>query len=212
VSPSEAKPVASGADAPEALGVGGPRSEATRRGILEAARAIFATHGYEQTTIRAVAAQVGIDASMVMRYFGSKAGLFAVAASVNLEPPDLGSVPARRRGELLLRSFVDRWESDPSGDTLVLLLRTAVTDDAVAAQVQASVNRLVAAPVAALGGKDADRRSALITTQLLGLVVARYILRQEPLASVPVDEIVADIAPTIQRYLTQPLAGPIARP
>jgi AcrR family transcriptional regulator len=212
VRPGEARPVPSGADAPQALGTGGPRSEATRRGILEAARAIFATHGYEQTTIRAVAAQVGIDASMVMRYFGSKAGLFAAAASVNLEPPDLGSVPVRRRGELLLRSFVDRWETGPSGDTLVLLLRTAVTDDAVAAQVQATVNRLVAAPVAALGVTEADRRSALITTQLLGLVVARYILRQEPLASIPVEEIVANIAPTIQRYLTQPLAGPTARP
>jgi AcrR family transcriptional regulator len=204
--PSEARFVASGADAPGALGVGGPRSEATRRAILEAARAIFATRGYEQTTIRAVAARVGVDASMVMRYFGSKAGLFTAAASVNLEPPDLGSAPARRRGELLLRHFVDRWESSPSGDTLVLLLRTAVTDDAVAAQVQANFNILIAAPVAALGDKDADRRSALIATQLLGLLVARYVLRQEPLACAPVEEIVADIAPTIQRYLTQPLA------
>jgi AcrR family transcriptional regulator len=204
---SEARSVASGADEHEALGVGGPRSAATRRTILEAARSIFATHGYERTTIRAVAAQAGIDASMVMRYFGSKAGLFTAAASVNLEPPDLGSVPARRRGEILLRHFVDRWESGPSGDTLVLLLRTAVTDDAAAAQIQASFNRLIAAPVAALGDKDADRRSALIATQLVGLAVARYILRQEPLASVPLDEIVADVAPTIQRYLTQPLAG-----
>jgi AcrR family transcriptional regulator len=207
VRPSEARSVANGTDEPEALGVGGPRSEATRRAILEAARAIFATRGYEQTTIRAVAAQVGIDASMVMRYFGSKAGLFTAAASVNLEAPDLGSVPARRRGELLIRHFIDHWESGPSGDTLVLLLRTAVTDDAVAAQVQANFNRLIAAPVAVLGDTDADRRSALIATQLLGLVVARYVLRQEPLASVPVEEIVADIAPTIQHYLTQPLAG-----
>lgn len=210
--PSETRPVASGADEPEALGVGGPRSEATRRGILEAARAIFAAHGYEQTTIRAVAAQAGIDASMVMRYFGSKAGLFAAAASVNLEPPDLGSVPARQRGELLLRDFVDRWETGPNRDALVLLLRTAVTDDAVAAQVQANINRLIAAPVAALGDEDADRRTALIATQLLGLVVARYILRQEPLASVSVDEIVADIAPTIQRYLTQPVGGATKTP
>jgi AcrR family transcriptional regulator len=207
VGPSEAGSGARAADEPEALGVGGPRSEATRRAILEAARAIFATRGYERTTIRAVAAQVGIDASMVMRYFGSKAGLFTAVASVDLEPPDLGSVPARRRGELLIRHFVDRWESSPSGGTLVLLLRTAVTDDAVAAQLQANFDRLVAAPVAALGDKDADRRSALIATQMLGLLLARYVLRQEPIASVPVDEIVADIAPAIQRYLTQPLAG-----
>jgi AcrR family transcriptional regulator len=194
-------------DATEALGVGGPRSEATRRAILDAARAIFAHRGYEQTTIRAVAAEAGIDASMVMRYFGSKAGLFAAAASVSLEPPDLRSFPARRRGELLVRHFMERWECTPSTDTLVLLVRTGVTDDAVAKQVQTNLNRLVGAPVAALGEPDADRRSALIATQLIGLAVSRYIMHHEPLASMPIEEIVADVGPTIQRYLTQPLAS-----
>jgi AcrR family transcriptional regulator len=204
---TEARPGTGDDDATEALGVGGPRSEATRRAILDAARAIFANRGYEQTTIRAVAGEAGIDASMVMRYFGSKAGLFAAAASVSLEPPDLRSVPARRRGELLLRHFVDRWECTPSADTLVLLIRTGVTDDAVAQQVQTNLSRLIGAPVAALGDPDADRRSALIATQLVGLAVSRYILRHEPLASMPVEEVVADIGPTIQRYLTQPMAG-----
>ena len=88
----------------------------------------------------------------------------------------------------------------------MLLLRTAVTDDAVAEQVQSNFDRLVRAPVAALGVPDADRRSALIAAQLLGVVVSRYILHHEPLASMPVDELVAKISPTIQRYLTQPLA------
>jgi AcrR family transcriptional regulator len=204
---SEARSLASDQDTTGAPGVGGPRSEATRRAILDAARAIFASRGYEQTTIRAVASDAGIDPSMVMRYFGSKAGLFTAAASVSLEPPDLRSVPVRRRGEVLTRHFVDRWECTPSADTLVLLLRTAVTDDAVAKQVRTNFNRLIAAPVAALGDPDADRRSALIATQLLGLAVSRYILHHEPLASMPIDEIVADISPTIQRYLTQPIAG-----
>jgi AcrR family transcriptional regulator len=204
---SETRSLGGDRDAVQALGVGGPRSEATRRAILDAARSIFASHGYEQTTIRAVAAEAGIDASMVMRYFGSKAGLFAAAASVSLEPPDLGSVPARRRGELLVRHFVDRWECTASADSLVLQLRAGATDDAVAKQVQANFNRLIVAPVAALGDPDADRRGGLIATQLLGLAVSRYILHHEPLASMPIEEIVADISPTIQRYLTGPLAG-----
>jgi AcrR family transcriptional regulator len=204
---SEARSLASDHDAVEPLGVGGPRSEATRRAILDAARGIFAGHGYTQTTIRAVAAEAGIDASMVMRYFGSKAGLFAAAASVSLEPPDLGSVPVRRRGELLVRHFVDRWECTSSADSLVLLLRAGATDDAVAKQVQTNFNQLIAAPVAALGDPDADRRSALIVTQLLGLAVSRYILHHEPLVSMPIEEVVANISPTIQRYLTQPMAG-----
>jgi AcrR family transcriptional regulator len=189
------------------LGVGGPRSERTRRAILDAARSIFASRGYEQTTIRAVAVEAGIDASMVMRYFGSKAGLFTAAAIVSLDPPDLRSVPASRRAALLVRHFLDRWEDGPSADSLVLLLRAAVTDEAVAAQLQASFNEMVAGPVAALGVGDAGRRSALISAQLIGIAISRYILLREPLASMPIDNIVADITPSIQRYLTAPLAG-----
>jgi AcrR family transcriptional regulator len=203
----QTKPLVSDQDPIGTLGVGGPRSEATRRAILDAARAIFASRGYEQTTIRAVAAEAGIDASMVMRYFGSKAKLFTSAATTSLQPADLTSVPERQRGELLVRHFVDRWERSPSGDTLVLLLRTAFTDDAVAEQVQANLHRQVTAPVAALGDPDAGRRSALIASQLLGVAVSRYILRHEPLASMPTDDLVADISPTIQRYLSQPLVG-----
>jgi AcrR family transcriptional regulator len=203
----ETRPAGSEREAGGLLGVGGPRSEGTRRAILDAARAIFASRGYEQTTIRAVAAEAGIDASMVMRYFGSKAGLFTAAATVSLDPPDLLSVPASRRAELLVRHFVERWEDGPSAETLVLLLRAAVTDEAVAAQLQANFNGMVAGPVAALGDKDAERRSALISAQLLGIAVARHILRREPLASMAIDEIVADITPTIQRYLTGPLGS-----
>jgi hypothetical protein len=82
-----------------------------------------------------------------------------------------------------------------------------MTDDAVAAQLQATFSELIAEPVAALGDEDADRRSALIAAQLLGLTVSRYILRLEPLASLPINDLVAAITPTIQRYLTQPIAG-----
>ncbi len=186
------------------LGVGGPRSEGTRRTILEAARATFATRGYEQTTIRAVAAQAGIDPSMVMRYFGSKAGLFTAASTMDLHPPDLGSVPARRRGEHLVRHFVDRWESSSTDETLVFMLRTAVTNEAVAEQMQATFNALIVEPIAALDDQDAGERAALIGSQMLGLVLCRYVLRLEPLVSLPVDDVVARVAPTIQRYLTQP--------
>jgi len=191
------------AAADDTPGAGGPRSAATRRAILDAARATFAARGYEQTTIRAVAAQAGIDPSMVMRYFGSKAGLFAAAATVDLPVPDLTSVPVRRRGEALVRHVVQRWEGSLGDDSLVLLLRTAVTNDEVAAQLQNQMNQLVIEPVAALGDPHASRRGALIGTQLLGLALCRYILRLEPLSSLPVETLVGSIAPTIQRYLTE---------
>jgi len=196
---------APGADAP-APGTGGPRSAGTRRAILEAARTTFAARGYEQTTIRAVAARAGVDGSMVMRYFGSKAGLFTAAATAELEAPDLRAVPARDRGALLVRVFVDRWEDTARDDELILLLRTAVTSEAVAAQLQATMGQLVAGPIAALGSDDAAERAGFISAQLLGLALCRYILRLEPLASLPAGDVVAAIAPSVQRYLTQAVA------
>jgi AcrR family transcriptional regulator len=188
-------------------GAGGPRSAETRRAILDAARSAFAARGYEQTTIRAVAAAAGIDASMVMRYYGSKAGLFAAAATADLQVPDLRAVPAERWGEVLVRYLVERWEDSSRDDELILLLRTAVTSEAVAAQLQDVLTRLLAEPIAALGDRLGDgraaERSGLAGAQLLGLALCRYILRQEPLASLPADEVVAAVAPSVQRYLSR---------
>jgi AcrR family transcriptional regulator len=200
---SDSSAPGTGASAP---GTGGPRSAGTRRAILEAARTTFATRGFEQTTIRAVAARAGVDGSMVMRYFGSKAGLFTAAATAELEAPDLRAVPARDRGEMLVRVFVDRWEDAARDDELILLLRTAVTSEAVAVQLQATMGQLVAGPIAALGSDNAAERAGYISAQLLGLALCRYILRLEPLASLPAGDVVAAIAPSVQRYLTQAVA------
>jgi AcrR family transcriptional regulator len=189
-------------------GTGGPRSEGTRRAILHAARTLFAARGYEQTTIRAVAAQADVDASMVMRYFQSKAGLFTAAVTTDLQVPDLCSVPASRRGELLVRYFVGRWEGPDADDKLIALLRTAVTSEAIAGQVQAILGHRLAERIAALGEEHAPGRAAFIAAQLLGLALCRYILRFEPLASLPADEVVAAVAPSVDRYLTWRASGP----
>jgi AcrR family transcriptional regulator len=193
-----------------ALGTGGPRSEGTRRAILGAARATFAARGYEQTTIRAVAARAGVDASMVMRYFRSKAGLFTAAVTIDLRAPDLRSVPAGRRGELLVRHFISRWEDPDRDDELIALLRTGVTSETVARQLQAVLSQLCTEPIAALGDEHAAERGTLIAAQLLGLALCRYILHFEPLASLPADDVVAVVAPSVQRYLTGPAPSPSA--
>jgi AcrR family transcriptional regulator len=185
-------------------GNGGPRSASTRRAILDAARSAFAAHGYDQTTIRTVAGAAGVDASMVMRYFGSKAGLFTAAATAGLPAPDLRAVPSEERGEALVRHMVSRWEDTDRDDELILLLRTAVNSEEVAAQLHATLGRLVTGPVAALGADDAAERGAFIGTQLLGLALCRYILCMEPLASLPAAEVVAAVAPSVQRYLDDP--------
>ena len=186
---------------PQVLGAGGPRSEPTRRTILEAARQTFAARGYEQTTIRAVAAEARIDASMVMRYFGSKAGLFAAASTTHLQVPDLGVVPRTLRGEFMVRHFVERWERNPGNDALVFLLRTAVTNDAVADQLQSKFNELIAAPIAALGVDHPERRGSLVGTQLLGLALCRYVLHLEPIASSTAEAVITGLAPAVQLHL-----------
>jgi len=191
-------------------GTGGPRSAGTRRAILDAARATFAARGYEQATIRAVAAQAGVDASMVMRYFGSKAGLFTAAVTIDLHIPDLRAVPPAGRGELLVRIFISRWEEPPSDDEMVAMLRAGVTSETVAGQFQSVLSQLVTGPIAALGVERAAERGALIAAQLLGLGLCRYILRFEPLASMPADDVVVAVAPSVQRYLTQPFGQPAA--
>jgi AcrR family transcriptional regulator len=188
-------------------GTGGPRSEGTRQAILSAARATFAARGYEQTTIRAVAAEAGVDASMVMRYFGSKAGLFTAAVTMDLRVPDLRSVPADARGEVLARHFLNRWDDPVRGEDMIAMLRTAVTSETVAGQLRAVLSRLIIAPLAALGDEQAAERSPLIAAQLLGMALCRYILRFEPLASLPADDVVAAVAPSVQRYLSLPAAS-----
>ncbi|HEX4094480.1 MAG TPA: TetR family transcriptional regulator [Trebonia sp.] len=185
-------------------GTGGPRSEGTRRAILDAARATFAARGYEQTTIRAVAAQAGVDASMVMRYFRSKAGLFTAAVIMDLAVPDLLSVPASDRGELLVRHFVNRWDDPRHQDEMTAMLRTGATSESVAEQLHSVLSQLVTEPIAATGDDRAADRGALIAAQLLGLGLCRYILRFEPLASMPADDVVTAVAPSVQRYLTEP--------
>jgi len=125
------------------------RSDATKATILAAARAQFAALGYQATTIRAVANAAEIDPAMVMRYFGNKEGLFAAAADFDLRLPDLAGVPRDALGAALVAHFLDRWEDD---ETLMALLRTASTNEAAAARMQALFSSQMAPLIARLSG------------------------------------------------------------
>ena len=182
------------------------KSDRTRAAILDAARGQFQEQGYDRTSIRSVAAAARIDPSMVMRYYGSKQGLFAAAAHVDLLLPDLSGVPPRKRGQALLEHFVRRWEGDLSDDVLMLLLRSAVTDEGAAERLRTVFQeQLVAALGAVYPPDEAVRRAGLIASQTLGLALGRHILRLPGLSDRPAADLVADLAPTIQRYLTAPL-------
>ncbi|MFK4597370.1 TetR/AcrR family transcriptional regulator [Streptomyces pristinaespiralis] len=189
------------------------RSDATRAAILEAARERFAADGYERATIRAIARDAGIDPSMVMRYYGNKEGLFAAASEFDLRLPELGALPARHAGAALVTHFLDRWEQD---EVLTALLRAAVTNE-VAAERARAIFRDQLGPVALAlcpDPSEAPRRAALIASQIVGMAMARYVLRFPPAVEMTHDEVVGWLAPTVQRYLTEPCteAGPQARP
>ena len=180
------------------------RSRSTREAILTAARAQFSARGFEATTIRSVAAEAGIHPSMVMRYYSSKDGLFDAAIEVDLALPDLERVPVRRRGEVLARHLVERWEGHLADEALMLLLRSLATNLAAAkrarsifaGQVLRLVERVVADPA------EAPLRAAMVSSQVLGVAVCRYVVKIPPLAQLDPDALVATLAPVLQHHLT----------
>ncbi|WP_433523395.1 TetR family transcriptional regulator [Nocardia pseudovaccinii] len=179
------------------------RSDATRAAILAAARARFAAEGFRKATIRAIAADAAIDPSMVMRYFGSKDGLFAAAVDVRLDLPDLAAADPDALGELLVRRFLAVWEDQSDNKVLVILLRSSITDEGVSQRFRQIFAEQVLPAVLRFGDPaDAQRRGGLIVTQLLGLALCRYVLELPPVVGLTHEQIIADIAPTLQRYLT----------
>ena len=180
------------------------RSAGTRASILRAAQARFASDGYHKATIRAIAADANIDPSMVMRYYGNKATLFAAAVDIDLRLPDVNKISKSRLGETLVRHFLDRWEGDPADDALLMLLRSAATDDAAAERMRMIFRSQLVPVVGRVVGNTAEakRRAGLIATQMLGLALCRHILRLSPVAALSRDAVVNSIGPAIQRYLT----------
>ena len=186
----------------------GRRSDATRAAILEAARRRFAAEGFAKATIRAIAADAEIDPSMVMRYYGSKDGLFAAAVDIDLGLPDLGAADPETLGGLLLRHFLELWENPANGGTLLTLLRSAVTDEATAARFRRIFGEQVAPAVLRFAEPaDAERRAGLVASQLLGLALCRHVLRLPPVVAMTPEQLVADVGPVIQRYLSSPPAS-----
>ncbi|MBO0867901.1 MAG: TetR family transcriptional regulator [Micromonosporaceae bacterium] len=184
-------------------GTAARRSDATRAAILAAARRRFAADGYERATIRAIAADADIDPAMVMRYYGSKERLFAAAAEFDLRLPDPAQLSRSGYGRALVRHFLERWEED---GTFVALLRAAVTNDAARDQMRdvfaGQIIPLVAA--AAPADRRVAHRAGLVASQMIGLAMTRYVLALPPIARMSRDDVVAWIAPVLQRYLTRP--------
>ena len=185
---------------------GGPDTRAT---ILVAARELFAVQGFAGTSVRAVAAAAGVDAALVHHYFGTKDDLFLAALEVRVDPRVVLAPVAEGgvdgAGERLLRVFLSVWDDEETRLPLLGLFR-GVVEPTGARLVRDGFMLMVLGPVgAALGIDDPEHRTALVASQLAGIAVLRYVVRVEPLASMPGDQLVAAYAPTLQRYLSGPL-------
>jgi AcrR family transcriptional regulator len=182
------------------------RSQPTRDAVLAAARRAFAARGYERTTVRAIAADAGVDASMVIRYYGSKDDLFRAATETDLALPDLSRVPAADRGTVLAQRFVELWDDPETGEVLTVLLRSAPTSAGAAERIRDTFTGQVLAMVRRAGA-DADvdltARAAALGSFMLGSALARYVLELPPLATAPADEVVAVMAPVIDAILAR---------
>src|SRR3954452_13766228 len=157
----------------------------TREQILESARARFAEHGFAGTTIRAVAADAGVDPALVHHFYGSKDDLFAAAVALPIDPDALPAVVAGDPsgvGERFVRFYLALWEDPTTGPVLLAVFRSAVSHDRAAALlrefVSARLLQRVAGELRRADGTpvdDAERRVALAASQLLGVALVRYV-------------------------------------
>src|SRR5215472_13437643 len=178
---------------------GGRRAGAsrTRDAVLAAAQRQFAETGYDRTTMRSVAIEAAVDQKLVAYFFGSKHALFVAATRLPFDPvaamPNvLGGDPAGI-GERLARLILGLLEDPGAGRRLIGLVRAAAAEPEAARMVRDLFMREISKPELAVN---------LVATQVLGLVMARYVIRVEPLASLPAEAVVASLAPILQRLLS----------
>ncbi|BCO84460.1 TetR family transcriptional regulator [Mycobacterium paraintracellulare] len=187
----------------------------TRERILASARELFARNGIRNTSIRAVAASAGVDSALVHHYFGTKEQLFAAAVHIPVDPMDvigpLREVPVEELGYQIPSMLLPLWDSE-IGAAFIATLRSilagseinlfrAFIQDVIAVEVGARVDDPPGSGII---------RIQFVASQLVGVVMARYILQLEPFASLPAEQVARIIAPNLQRYLTGDLPEGLA--
>jgi AcrR family transcriptional regulator len=174
----------------------GSRAEQRRRTearILDAATQVFFSAGYERATIRAVASAAGVDAGLVMHYFGSKQELFRRV--IDAAPvPEIGGAPGQA-AEQLLASLADRLANEPVAS--LTLLRSMLTNPEAASAASAAIARYQAQIAQAIPGDDADLRAAIISALILGLMVSRHLIKSDELATADPEQVIKLLRPCV---------------
>jgi AcrR family transcriptional regulator len=188
-----------------------PGNQDTREAILTAAREAFAERGIDGATVRLIAAAAGVDPALVHHYFGTKDELFLAAIQAPIDPMEI--IPRALEGapdglgERLVRAMLSVWDS-PAGGPAVAMVRSAVSNDLIAKMFRDFVVTRVLRQVVKnldLDPAEGALRATLVASQIAGLIMFRYIIKVEPIASASQETLVALIGPTVQGYLTGPL-------
>jgi AcrR family transcriptional regulator len=189
-----------------------PGTSDTRERILTSARELFARNGFDKTSIRAVAADAGVDPALVHHYYGTKTQLFAAAIHIPIDPMQvlgpLRQTPVEELGYKLPSVLLTLWDSEV-GSAFIAMLRSILAGEEVTL-IRTFLQEVITAEV----GSRVDNppgsgrlRVQFVASQLVGVVMARYIMELDPFKSLPVEQIAETIAPNLQRYLTGDLPG-----
>lgn len=186
----------------------------SRELILATARRLFAEHGFDGTSLRQVAREAEVDPAMVHHFFKGKDELFAQSVELPADPAEVlagvESMDPAKRSEAIVRAVLRLWES-PAQHGLVAFVRGTIGSKAKTALLREMVARTILSRITSgLPGspEEARMRGNLVATQMVGLMLMRYVVRLEPLASASQDEVVRLVAPNVQHYLTGELALP----
>lgn len=184
-----------------------PGTSSTRETILASARRLFAERGYQGATMRAIAADAGVDAALVVHFFGNKANLLSEAIQWPFDPqvemPKLLVDGRHHVGRHLVGLVVRTWDEEGTRNPILTLLRAATVEPQAAEMLGVFLRtRLFAPLMERLGSDRPDLRANLAGSQLVGMGLTRHVLRVEPLASAKPAEVIAWYGPTLQRYLT----------
>jgi AcrR family transcriptional regulator len=178
----------------------------TRQTIIEVARGKFAERGYDATSLRSIAAAANVDPALVIHYFGTKDGLFVAATGLPDDLPvlfaGLAALPRADFVMALVLGYLRLADSDASRNSIIALVRSAVSNDRAAAMLREFLTAELLPVIAGHTGRpDARLRASLIAAQLIGMAMLRHVLRVEPLASASPGEIAALAVPAIEQYL-----------
>lgn len=178
--------------------------------VLDAARAEFLERGYDAASVRGIARRAGVDPGTVRHWYADKRELLtAMLGIAPLDPAAMvqGVLPGavEGMGERLVRGVLGLWDDD-SGATVRLVMPAVMADPDLRGLLPGFLGAEVLGPVVArLGVPDARRRASLVASQVAGLLMTRYLVPVEPLASMPVEEVARLVGPNVQRYLTEGL-------